>query len=372
MFNILKKQATNSLGVDIGTTGIRVVQLESKDKKISLENYASIETKDYLEILGNDSKFNNIRMSDKKISDDLAKIISDAGISSKRVSMAVPISSAFSSIISLPDMPEEEIENAINFEARQYIPIAIDEVIFDWVVIGRTGGTKNDSENSIVEEKNIKKLKILLVAIPKEITNKYVSIVDSLGLELTTLETESFSLAMAFSRSEKGTISIVDIGNKTTSITIVESGEVISGHSISGTGGEEITKIISHGVDVDFHRAEQLKKDIGLNKEDNSQKQVSEIVLPIMSIIISEIRKINENYTKVNKKSVNKIIITGRTSYISGLAEYFTTEIGIPTEIGNPWKEISYDKALDKRLQESSPYFSVAVGLALRGLEDGK
>ncbi|NOQ68152.1 type IV pilus assembly protein PilM [Patescibacteria group bacterium] len=369
MFNILKKQATSSLGIDIGTTGIRVVQLGLKDKKISLENYASIETKDYLEILGSDSKFNNIRMSDKKISGDLAKIISDAGISSKKVSMAVPISSAFSSIISLPDMPEEEIENAINFEARQYIPISIDEVIFDWVVVGKTDGTKN---SDIVGDKNIKKLKVLLVAIPKEITNKYVSIVDSLGLELVALETESFSLAMAFSRDEKGTTSIVDIGNKTTSITIVENGEVISGHSISGTGGEEITKIISHGVDVDFHRAEQLKMDIGFNKDNASQKQVSEIVLPIMSIIISEIKKINENYTKSNKKSVNKIIITGRTSYISGLAEYFTKEIGIPTEIGNPWKKISYDKALNKKLQESSPYFSVAVGLALRGLEDGK
>ncbi|MBW6440978.1 type IV pilus assembly protein PilM [Patescibacteria group bacterium] len=368
MFNIFKKSSSSYLGIDIGTTGMRIVQLGKKDKQIILENYVSIETEDYLEIIGSGSKFNNIRMSDKKIASTLAEIIRDSGLDSKKVSMSVPISSAFTSIVTLPEMPNSEIENAINFEARQYIPIPIEEVAFDWIVIEREGNYK--TINSFDKDSK-KKLKILLVAIPKEITNKYINIVNSLGLELIALETESFSLARALSRFEDGAVAIVDIGNKTTGVTVVEKGVVISGHSISGVGGEEITKIISHGVNVDYRRAEQLKMEVGFNNS-NTKKQISDLILPTISVIVSEIIKINEAYVRTRQNSIKKVIITGRTAYISGLAKYFTKQIGIPTEIGFPWKNIVYNPVLEKRLHDSSQHFSVAVGLALRGFYDNK
>ncbi|MCK4891242.1 MAG: type IV pilus assembly protein PilM [Candidatus Pacebacteria bacterium] len=367
IFNFFKKPPSSFLGIDIGTTGIRIVQLGSQDGNIILENYASIETKDYLEILGNGGNLNNIKMSDSKIAKDLENVIEKSGIISKKVAMSIPISSAFSSIMVLPNISDGEIAKAVDFEARQYIPIPINEVVFDWSVIGEE--IKNENNNMVDNSKQIKKIKVLLVAIPKETTSKYMNIAETLGLKLIALETESFSLARSLAGKNDGTFTIVDIGNRTTSVTIVENGSVIGSHTVLGAGGEEITKIISHGFNVDFNRAENLKIDVGFSANRGSEKKISEVMLPIISIIISEIKKINESYSRANKKNVKKVILTGGTACLPGLITHFSKELDVPVEVGDPWKNITHNNALNEALKENAPFFSVAIGLALRGFE---
>jgi len=364
IFNFFKKPPSSFLGVDIGTTGIRIVQLGRQEKTIKLENYASIETKDYLEILGNSGNLNNIRMSDDKIAKDLKNIIEKAGITSKNILMSIPISSAFSSVITLPDIPREELAKAVQFEARQYVPISLSEVVFDWSVIG-----KETENNQYKGSKQVNKIKALLVAIPKETTSKYMNIANLLNLNLNALETESFSLARSLAGKKEGIFTIVDIGNKTTSVTLVENGSVMGSHSILGAGGEEMTRIISHGFNVDYNRAEKLKIDNCFNANKHSQEKICEMILPISGIIVSEIKKINEAYLRVNKKNVQKIIFTGRAASFSGLTKYFSKELDLPVEAGNPWDNIAYDKILDKKLKDNAPFFSISVGLALRGFE---
>jgi len=364
IFNFFKKPPSSFLGVDIGTTGIRIVQLGLQEKTIKLENYASIKTKDYLEILGNSGNLNNIRMSDDKIAKDLGGIIEKAGITSKNIIMSIPISSAFSSVITLPDIPREELAKAIQFEARQYVPISLSEVVFDWSVIGKE--TENNQHTGL---KQANKIKALLVAIPKETTGKYMNIAKLLNLNLSALETESFSLARSLAGKKEGIFTIVDIGNKTTSVTVVENGSVVGSHSVLGAGGEEMTRIISHGFNVDYNRAEKLKIDNCLNANKDSQEKICEMILPVASIIISEIKKINEAYFLVNKRKVQKVIFTGGAANFSGLIKHFLKELGLPAEIGNPWNNIAHDKVLDKKLKDNAPFFGIAVGLALRGFE---
>lgn len=364
IFNLFKKPPSSFLGVDIGTTGIRIVQLGLREKIIELENYASIETKDYLEILGNGGNLNNIRMSDDKIAKDLKSIIKKAGITSEDIIMSIPISSAFSSVITLPDIPRDELAKAVQFEARQYVPISLSEVVFDWSVIGKE--IENDRHKGL---KQADKIKALLVAIPKETTAKYVNIARLLNLNLSALETESFSLARSLVGKKDGVLTIVDIGNKTTSATVVENGFVIGSHSILGTGGEEMTRIISHGFNVDHNRAEKLKIDNRFNANKDSQKKICEMILPIAGIIVSEIKKINEACFRINKKKIQKIIFTGGAANFSGLVEYFSKELALPAEIGNPWSSIAHDEALNEKLKDNAPFFGIAVGLALRGFE---
>lgn len=364
MFNLFKKPPSSFLGVDIGTTGIRIVQLGLREKAIKLENYASIETKDYLEILGNSGNLNNIRMSDDKIAKDLGSIMEKAGITSKNIIMSIPISSAFSSVITLPDIPRDELAKAVQFEARQYVPISLNEVVFDWSVIG-----KETENNQHPGSKRMNKIKALLVAIPKETTGKYVNIARLLNLNLSALETESFSLARSLVGKKEGIFTIVDIGNKTTSVTVVENGSVVGSHSILGAGGEEMTRIISHGFNVDYNRAEKLKIDNRFNENKDSQEKICEMILPIANIIISEIKKINEAYFRINKKKIQKVIFTGGAVSFSGLIKRFSKEIGLPTEIGNPWNNIAYDEVLGEKLEDNAPFFGIAVGLALRGFE---
>lgn len=361
MFDFFKKKPSSFLGVDIGTTSIKVVQLGISGQEIKLENYAFLEDKDYLEVLGNVNGSSDLKISDTQVIDDLTVIKKEAGITSNEIIMSIPVSSAFSSVINLPDMPEDEIVKAINFEARQYIPIPINEVVFDWNVISKTSKNKNKTDAH-------GKIKVLLVAIPREIMNKYTSIASALKLKLIALETESFSLARSLVGKRKGIFVIVDIGNKMTNITIIENGYVLASHSAFGTGGKEITRAISYGFNVDFKRAEKLKKDVGLNFS-GPQKKISEIILPMVGIIISEVKKMNESYFAQNKKEVTNVIVTGGSANLPGLVKYFSEELKLPVEIGNPWNNISYDKILSKKMKKMAPDFAVAVGLALRGFE---
>jgi type IV pilus assembly protein PilM len=367
MFNFFKKKPSSFLGIDIGTTGIRIVQLGSGEEKVRLENYASLESKDYLKVSDDTEKSGNIEMLDTKIIADLKKIMEKAEITARDTAMSVSASSAFSSIINLPDIPDSEISKAVNFEARQYIPIPIEEVVFDWSIIGRETNKNSDNGNASSAERS--KIRVLLVAIPKEVTNKYANIARSLKLNLIALETEPFSLSRSLVNQKKGVFAVIDMGSKTTNITIVENGSVLTSHNIFGTGGNEITKAISRGLNIDFRRAEALKKDVGL-KFSNPEKRVSEIILPIISIMVSEIRKVNETYYRHSKKKVEKVIITGGSTNIPGLNKYLSKELNVGVEIGDPWKNVVYNESLAEELKKISSCFSVAVGLALRGFEN--
>ncbi len=366
--DLFKKKPCSSLGIDIGTTGIRMVQLGSNGKEIKLENYAYTETKEYMEILSNGRRAADVKMSDTEILNDLLKIINEAGITAKETTISIPISSAFSSIMELPDIPENEISEAVNYEARQYIPLPLDEVVFDWSIVNKETAEENLDKQDTSLKQN-KKITVLLVAIPREITKKYTDIIKQTDLRLVALETESFSLARSLVGNNKEASMIVDIGNKTTSIIVVKNGSVLESHSTPGAGGEEITKMISHGFNIDFNRAEALKRDVGLTF-DGPQKKVSEIALPIVNILTSEIKKVNDSYFNRNKKNINKIIISGSSASLPGLISYFSKELSIAVEIASPWKNIAYDKVLSKKLNQISTSFSVAVGLALRGFEE--
>lgn len=369
MFNFFKKDPASFLGIDIGTTSIKVVQLGREDKNIKLENYAFLEDKDYLEVLGNANGSSNLKISDAQVIDDLIEIKKEAGIICNNAIMSVPISSAFSSIISLPNMPKDEISRAVSFEARQYIPIPINEVVFDWSIISEDDKNNKEENNNRKSLDARKKIKILLVAIPKEITEKYTTIASALKLNLIALETESFSLARSLIANKEGIFTIVDIGNKMTNVTVIENGFVLASHSAFGTGGREITKAISHGFDIDFKRAEKLKRDAGLSFSE-SQKKVSEVIFPTVNIIISEVKKMNETYFGKNKKKIEKVIVTGGSANLFGLIKCFSDELNIPVEIGNPWKNITYNKVLVEKLKGMSSDFSVAAGLALREFEE--
>ena len=366
MFNFFKKKPTSFLGIDIGTTNIKVVQFRLDGKNVRLENYAFLEDEDYLEALEDVSGSKDLKMSNTQIVKYLTEIKKEAKITSNNVIMSVPISSAFSSVINLPDISEDKIAKVINYEARKYIPIPINEVVFDWSIISEKDKSNNSDKKN--KSKSKKRIKVLLVAIPKEITEKYSAIADASELKLIALETESFSLLRSLIKDEKGVFIIVDIRNKMTNVTVIENGYVLASHSVFGTGGREITKAISCGFNIDFKRADRLKKDIGLSFS-GPQKKVSETILPTVNIIISEIKRMRETYIKDNKKTVKRVIVTGESANLPGLVKYFSSELNISVEIGDPWKNIVYDKILSRKLKRMSSNFSVAVGLALRGFE---
>ncbi len=373
MFKFLNKKPSAFFGIDLGTTGIKVVHLAYENNRIVLKNYVSLEAEKKTNPDGTTTK-KNIQALDQNTVDSMRTVIESADVANHKVAMSIPASSTFSSIITLPKMSEGEIDNAVNYEARQYIPVPIEEVVYGWSII--SGGLKKKEKTDSKKKDNKKievdtsgdKMRILLIAIPKETSAKYLKIANSFNLDLVALETESFSLSRSLVGKKEGVYLIIDMGYKMTGVTIVDNGAVTESHSISSVGGEELTKIISHSFGVNEQRANVLKKEVGINSA--ADKKLAEIVIPILSIIISEVKKNEEIYMRNNRKKINGIILTGGSAMMPGLKEYFADELKLPVEMGNPFKMVSYDPILAEKLEMIAPSYAVAIGLALRGFED--
>lgn len=377
MLSFLNKKSASFFGIDLGTTGIRVVQLAMENGRVTLRNYVSLEAEKRINPDGTVVK-KNIQSLDKDTIESMKTILNSAEVADHRVAMSVPASSTFTSIITFPRMPKEKIEQAVNYEARQYIPIPMEEVVFGWNIISNDRKKFDKKDNKVAaKSETVKggggyggddKTRVLLIAIPKEISAKYLEIANAFSLDLVALETESFSLARSLVGQREGAFMIIDVGYKMTGITIVDDGSVTESHSISSVGGEELTKIIAHSFGVNEERANVLKREIGLNPNSADHK-LAEIVTPIIGIIISEIKKNQQAYLRTNGKKIGGIVLTGGSSRMPGLQEYLSKELNLPVEVGNPFKMVSYDPRLEGKLEAIASSYSVAMGLALYNFE---
>lgn len=354
--------AKNCLGVDIGTTSVKVVELsKKKDGKIKLETYGSLESIAYSQLLEETLQSSTVKISEEQSADMIRKILKEAKVGTRKAVMSAPVFSTFTSVIELPEMSQQEIESAIKFEAKQYVPVPLSEVVLGWNVIGKKkykmlgGGSFSN------------KVLVLIVAIPREISSEFARISSLAGLELTALETESFALIRSLLGNDKSTVALVDIGSRATNISIVKEGFIRVSRGLD-TSGAEITKILARGMGVDIKRANEMKRTIGLDMS-GPNKQVADIMLPIIDVITGETKRIIDVFSRGEEESkVERVILAGGSAGIPKITDRFEKVTGIKTIIGSPWGRIEYPSELQNILESIGPSFSVAVGLAMRNV----
>jgi len=272
------------------------------------------------------------------------------------------------------------MEAAIYWEAKKFIPIPVEEVILDWkvlrgkvkrVALSQRGFSELEKKLRTEEiapepEKEVgkKDVRILLTAAPRKLVEKYVKIFQLAGLELISLETESFALSRSLVGRDPATVMVIDMGAKTTDIIIMEQGIPIISRSID-TGGENITEVIASSSNITRERAEQFKMDLG----SISQEKIPEPIKEILDSIVNEVRYSIDLYRGQSEKNVEKIILSGGTAFLSNLPEYFSKILDIMIYVGNPWSRVMYPTELKPILEELGPRFAVAVGLAMREIE---
>lgn len=355
--------STKFLGIDIGTFAIKVVELSKRGERKILENYGEVSTWEIGKKpfrTGFTPEKSSFLLSANEISQGIQAILTEAKISTRLVTFSIPDFSSFFTTIELPPMTKEELSNAINFEARQHIPLPLSEVVLDWSIIGNR---ETASPNA--------PLKILLVAVPKEVINQYQEISKICGLELQALEAEVFGLIRALIKDDKKVIILVDIGAQSTTVSIVENKILKISHSFD-IGGNDLTDLLSQNLNIDFLEAEELKKKCGLKTGPDTffnQKSVSEILLPKIDLIITEIERISQDFYQKEGKDPQTLILSGGMALMPGLKEYFASQLKKEVIVGDPFADISYPQILTPVLKEMGSSYAIAVGMALRGLE---
>lgn len=352
----MQKKKKSYLGIDLGTASIKMVELTQEKDVIKLTNYAEIISPKLEQRSFAPLEMSSMQVLSEEIAALIKKTLKEAQIRTKIASMSVPIFSSFITTMELPFMTKEEVAQAVTFQARQYIPVPISEVVLDWTLL-----------KEIVEGGPPQKIPVLLVAVPQEVIHKYTDISVLSGFQLKALEVETFSLVRALIRNDKSTICLVDFGARSTNIAIIDDGAVRICRNIETSGGE-MTKVLAGSLNIDFKRAEELKQERGI-KKGGGEEEISRIVLPLIDIIFSEIDKVASIYFQKSGKKVIKFILTGGTAALPGLVEYFVEKFGREIRIGDPFKDIEYPPILAPILREIGPSFAVAVGLAMRELK---
>lgn len=343
------------LGIDIGTTSIKIVELQKKGESLILKNYGEYYSPPSSLKEGGPASAQKsiIPFFEDEIANIIRKILSEAEIETKFCTFSLPVFSSFFTVIELPLMKPEEISNAVKFQAHQYIPVPLGEVVLDWNVI--------EEEKSIAEEK----IKILLVAIPKDVIEKYRKVAEIAGLSLDAMEIESFSEVRSLVKNTQEPLIIVNIGGRITNVIIVEGGFIRVCHNLEFSS-LNLVKAISEELGISFEKAKELKEQKGLKQD--IENSVRRFLTPVIDRIIFDAKRSIDTYlARDSGKRIEKIILSGGTVNMPGLVDYFIEGTKIKTEIATPFSDIKYPSALDSVVKKMSPSFAVATGLALRG-----
>jgi type IV pilus assembly protein PilM len=352
IWNPFKAAPQKFLGIDIGTSSIKIVELSRSGERKKLENYGEISALALYEKPFRTFEKNTLYLRSQEIAKAILAIFAEAGMQARQACLSIPDFSTFYTSFWLPAMTTEELPEAVSFEARQHIPLPLSEVTLDWQVIESETAAKNETSR-----------KILLVAVPNEVINQYQAIANLIKLEISTLEAEVFGLTRALT-TDKSTIGLLDIGAQSTTISIIKDGVLTVSHSFD-IAGNEFANRISKALGVDLKEAEEVKKKQGLRGEE----RLREVLKPIIDLILSEVEKISQDFYSSERKKIEKFILAGGTAFLPGLKEYFSEKLKKEVEIASPFSNIFYPPILKETLEEMGPSYAIAIGAALRGLD---
>lgn len=341
------------IGIDIGTASIKIIQLGKKDGRFSLENYGLFQLTDVKTPAGQDPNQNILKLPDQEIVWGIKEVLKKSKITAKDAIASIPSFSTFATVIEMPYLSEDELAKAIPFEARKYVPIPLDEVNYDWSIIGVSGQGARPT------------VEVFFAAVPKDETVRYQGIMAAAGLNLKALELENGALIRALLGNDLAPTAIVNIGGRSTSIVIVNKGYEQLSHNYE-VGGFEITRSIARSLNVSLDKAEALKKRLGLKEVD--ENIINEAMLSLIDMMAFETKKTITSYESSKNIKVARVILVGGMVNMPNFLNYFKQKLGREVLIGNPFARIIYPQALAPAITELASTFSVAAGLAMREL----
>jgi type IV pilus assembly protein PilM len=340
---IFRKKPT--LGLDIGTTSIKFAQLKKSGKLTKLTGYGKV-------AVPKDTIIEGVIAEPEKLAEYLKKVFSDppwGKITAERVVSSLPESRVFTRILDLPVFNIKDIEEAVNYEAEQSIPVPMSDLYIDWKLVEETS-------TGVV---------VFMSAAPRAIVDSYIQLFKYLGFDPLAIEISMAAIARAMvsNKVHHEPVIILDFGGQTINLAIFDSIlRITESHPM---GGSQIRQAVIDNMNVDENEAAKLVQQ-GL---DDSNPAKAVILTEIKKIVV-ELERIDKYYTeKYDKKKISKILLCGGLGFMPGLAAYLKKKTDIDATAGNPWMNISV-YPLKPVPKEEAPGYAAAIGLCLRGEQD--
>lgn len=338
------------LGIDIGDSSLKMVELKKKNRQIHLSNYAFSE---------NVAEVNFMKVEDVNyLARAINKVRTEAGITAKKVTASLPTFAVFSSIINVNNVDKKTMAEAINEEAKKVIPLPLEEMTLDWKIV--------PDENGKIPTKG--NLQVFLTGSPKKLVRKYIDIFKAAKLELASLETETFSLVRSLVGDDKSTVMIVEIGANSTDLFIVKESIPVLNRSLA-VCSSTVTRVLAEKLGLSFAQAEQFKFDLSVTLSVDAKEELPQLLAKTLEPIVTEMEYMLDFFRAQNKGDVEKIVLSGGGAMLLNLAEYLSKRLNIKVIVGDPWNRVRYPEELRPVLSEVGPRLAVAIGLAMREIE---
>lgn len=380
---IFNKKADSYLGVDIGAGGMKLVELRRTKGRPQLWTYAIVDEKLDIHVgvhngqvagsLPSSSSIpasSNDKNSEKKslgLNADpridryaqlLKKVVASARVGTRSVTASLPVSSVFHAILTLPYVPDKELDFHVRAKVKKMLPHPIEQMQVVHQKVEEVGNVASGKQKNI---------KVLVTAAPREIVSFYTAIFAKAGLQLEELETEAFALERSLVGRDMATSMIVDIGAERTNLFIIDGGAPVTHRTIQ-IGGNTINMILREKLGVEDVFVNQIKRDI-------SHISPAELDLKLYESTIDPlIKEIQYSFDLFLSQSGNeqkrpeKIILTGGSAVFPPVAELIRRSFPIKVFVGDPWARVVYQQRLKPLLDSFGPRMSVSIGLALRNL----
>jgi len=335
------------VGVDLGTYAIKVAYTKQGAKGNDVHLLASTY-----------NPVGQFLPSDQAAMQHLAgtikQLLSEHRLSGKPVYVAIPESMAYTSIISMPYLSDAELASSIHWEAEQHIPVALDEVNLEYDVLYKP--KKPDAGE---------KMKVLLVAAKKDIIDRLVNLFHAAGIDIIGLETILLSSHRALHEhlASQGPVIVTHIGALSTDILIADKGDMVLSYTVQ-TGGLSLTRAIEKGLELQPQQAEEYKRAYGVIPE-QLEGRVRQSLMPVMNIIISEIRKAMQYYqTSHMMQPIQSMLLSGGSAYLPGLPGLLAESFSFEVLLANPIEHLGVRQGIT--MPENIAAYTPAIGLTLR------
>lgn len=347
MLPFLSKQKM-TVGLDIGSHSVKVCEFAEAGKKRKLISLGTAQ-------LPVGSVEDGELRDPEAVGEVIKNLIKNLEIKSKKVAISISGYSVIMKKINLAVMTEEELQHHIHAEAEQYIPFDIDEVYIDFQDLQTN---KEDEERTDV----------MLVAAKKEVVNKYMEMLEGIGLKVVVVDVDAFALENSYelSMGQDDNVILVDIGSSKMNINIISGGASVFARDVF-LGSRQLTEQIQGKLDVSFEEAEDLK--VSAQDPGDQLPQLEETFASACTQWILEIKKAldfyNSNYPE---EPIDKMVLSGGGSHIRGLEHYFASESELEIEKFNPFASAVVDrKKIDPQyLAYIAPEMAISTGLASR------
>ena len=352
------------VGVDIGGSSVKIVQLHKKANKVFLDTYGEIALGPLagLEI----GQATNLPI--ETLITAISNLMKEAKITSGDMVFSLPLTSTLLTVIEMPDLGEEKLREMIPIEARKYIPTAVSEVALSHWIIPKLERTyiDPDVEDEAKASANAAKVDVLLAAVHNDVLQKYNDIAQKLGAKTSSLEIEIFSIIRSTLSHDSTPSMILDVGAANTKVAIVEEGIVRSSHLIN-LGSQDVTLALSRSRGVTILEAEEMKREFGL-LENSFDPAVAEISRLALERIFSEANRVLMRYQHEKRVTISKVVLTGGGVLMKGILDVAGGSFETKVVYGKAFEHIETPPAVEPLLKDAGPEFAVAVGLALRKL----